>query len=158
MKNRNKFHYLLKVNEFGLIKNDKIRQSLAEFGYLPQAFTSFRVRKHVLFRTTLHKTSLLPISRIFLHQTHKQWCERVDILHCNVAREQDQIPAGIFADEQGTRLCHKDEWAWSTTMVLLFLNSTWAIPVELERDRTAGGSDGSDLWPCHHHWRLWSRN
>lgn len=40
MKNRNKFHYLLKVYKFSLIKNDKIRlESLVEFGYLPQVFT-----------------------------------------------------------------------------------------------------------------------
>lgn len=36
MKNRNKFHYLLKGNEFDLIKNDKFTESLAEFDYLPR--------------------------------------------------------------------------------------------------------------------------
>lgn len=111
-------------------------QKVLQFGYLPRTFTSFRVRKHVLFTTTLHKTSLLPISRLFLHQMREQWDSRVDILHCNVVRQQVQISGGIFADEEGTRLCHKDEWAcrrWSATMILLSLSSTWAIPVELER-------------------------
>lgn len=111
-------------------------QKVLQFGYLPRTFTSSRVRKHVLFTTALHKTSLLPISRLFLHQTHEQWGSRVDVLHCNVVRQQVQISGGIFADEQGTRLCHKDEWAcrrWSATMILLSLSSTWAIPVELER-------------------------
>lgn len=135
MNNRNKFHYLLKVNEFGLIKNDKIRWRLAQFGYLPRAFTFFGVWRHVLFRATLHKTSLLSISKLFLHWTHAQWCSRVDILQCNVAWEQVQSSGGIFADEQGTRLCLKDEWdcrRWSAARILLSLNSTRAIPVELQ--------------------------
>lgn len=161
MKSRNKFYYLLKVNEVGLIKNDKIRQNLAAFGYLPRPFTSFRLRKTVLFRTTLHKTTLLPISRLFLHRMHEQWCQPVDILHCNVAREQVQIwdvcrwgikAPGLVIKMNGLAGAGPQPRLYSS------LNSTWAIPVDLERDRKVAGSDGPDLWPCHHRCRLWSRN
>lgn len=90
-----------------MTKLDKDLRSLVIYH---EFFTSFRLRRHVLFRTSLHKTSLLPISKLFLYHLHAQWCSRVDISQYNVVREQVQSSGGIFADEQDTRLSHKDEW------------------------------------------------